>query len=218
MRDTGGDRRHVLSLLHGFNNIGRTCCTCCRSEAPMLPRVSLPSTQAMEVLVQAAVLLRQSSSLRCCTFAYAASSAACGCVEAAALWESRQDGSGARGRGGGAGYKGRFSRQHEERSKQDPNARRSSRAQRRMERAEARDAAAPVREEIFEVGDEGLSVTDVSRLLAVSQAEVVKTLFMQGIMVQVNQVLIPSSELGICNSDGNRQSWCLVPAKYEALL
>ncbi|BDA49072.1 Translation initiation factor IF-2 [Coccomyxa sp. Obi] len=100
----------------------------------------------------------------------------------------RQDGSGERGRGG-AGYKGRFSRQPEERSKQDPTARRSSRAQRRMERAEAREAAAPVREEIFEVGDEGMSVTDVSRLLAVSPAEVVKTLFMQGIMVQVNQVL-----------------------------
>lgn len=121
-------------------------------------------------------------------WALVASFAARGCIEAAALWESRQDGSGERGRGG-AGYKGRFPRQQEERSKQDPNARRSSRAQRRMERAEAREAAAPVREDIFEVGDEGMSVTDVSRLLAVSAAEVVKTLFMQGIMVQVNQVL-----------------------------
>lgn len=121
-----------------------------------------------------------------------------GCIEALAVWVSRQGGSGERGRGGGA-YRGRFSRQTEERSKQDPTARRSSRAQRRMERAEAREAAAPVREEIFEVGDEGLSVTDVSRLLAVSVAEVVKTLFMQGIMVQVNQVrhaaLFPETSL-----------------------
>jgi translation initiation factor IF-2 len=79
-------------------------------------------------------------------------------------------------------------RQQQERSKQDPTARRSSRAQRRMERAEARSAAAPVREEIFELGDEGMSVAEVALRLAVSTAEVVKTLFMQGIMVQVNQV------------------------------
>lgn len=76
----------------------------------------------------------------------------------------------------------------QERTKQDPTARRSSRAQRRMERADARAAAAPVREEIFEVGDEGMSVSEVSQRLAVSPAEVVKSLFMQGIMVQVNQV------------------------------
>ncbi|EIE18948.1 initiation factor 2 [Coccomyxa subellipsoidea C-169] len=85
------------------------------------------------------------------------------------------------------GFRGR--RQMQERSKQDPTARRSSRAQRRMERADARAAAAPVREEIFELGDEGMSVAEVALRLAVSTAEVVKTLFMQGIMVQVNQVL-----------------------------
>jgi translation initiation factor IF-2 len=60
-----------------------------------------------------------------------------------------------------------------------------------MERAEARTASAPVREEIFEVGDEGMMVQELANRLAVSTGEVVKTLFMQGIMVQVNQVCAP---------------------------
>jgi len=45
-----------------------------------------------------------------------------------------------------------------------------------------------VREDIFEVGEEGLSVGELATRLAVSSGEVVKTLFMKGIMVQVNQV------------------------------
>jgi hypothetical protein len=67
-------------------------------------------------------------------------------------------------------------------------ARRSSRAQRRMDRADARSAAAPVREEIFEVGEEGMPVQDLAARLALPPGEVVKALFMKGIMVQVNQV------------------------------
>ena len=96
----------------------------------------------------------------------------------------------------------------QERSKQDPTARRSSRAQRRMERADARAAAAPVREEIFELGDEGMSVAEVALRLAVSTAEVVKTLFMQGIMVQVNQVRtsapLPLSRTRVRKDDNGR--------------
>lgn len=48
--------------------------------------------------------------------------------------------------------------------------------------------AAPVREDIFEIGNEGMSVTELSQRLALPTGEIVKTLFMQGIMVQVNQV------------------------------
>jgi hypothetical protein len=45
-----------------------------------------------------------------------------------------------------------------------------------------------VREDIFEIGNEGMSVTELSQKLALPTGEVVKTLFMKGIMVQVNQV------------------------------
>ncbi|CAK0786401.1 hypothetical protein CVIRNUC_009614 [Coccomyxa viridis] len=79
--------------------------------------------------------------------------------------------------------------QRADEGKVDISTRRSSRAQRRMDRADARRDAAPVREDIFEIGNEGLSVTELSQKLALPTGEVVKTLFMQGIMVQVNQVL-----------------------------
>jgi translation initiation factor IF-2 len=67
--------------------------------------------------------------------------------------------------------------------------RRETRGTRRRDRAIARDAAAPVRQDIFEVGNEGLPVEELANKLAVPPGEVVKILFMKGIMVQVNQVL-----------------------------
>ena len=56
-----------------------------------------------------------------------------------------------------------------------------------------------MREDIFEIGSEGLSVTELSQKLALPTGEVVKTLFMQGIMVQVNQVccLALAASLGL---------------------
>jgi hypothetical protein len=45
------------------------------------------------------------------------------------------------------------------------------------------------KEEIFEVPAEGLSVGELADLLAVNTAEVVKALFMKGVMAQVNQQL-----------------------------
>jgi translation initiation factor IF-2 len=42
-----------------------------------------------------------------------------------------------------------------------------------------------VREDIFEVGPEGMSVQDLASMLALPATEVVKFLFMKGIMVQV---------------------------------
>ena len=53
---------------------------------------------------------------------------------------------------------------------------------------DCRRDAAPVREDIFEIGLEGMSVTELSQRLALPTGDVVKTLFMKGIMVQVNQV------------------------------
>jgi translation initiation factor IF-2 len=43
--------------------------------------------------------------------------------------------------------------------------------------------------EILELGPQGLSVGDVAEKLAVAPADVIKALFMKGIMVQVNQML-----------------------------
>lgn len=45
------------------------------------------------------------------------------------------------------------------------------------------------KEEIFEVPPEGLNVGELADLLAVNAAEVVKALFMKGVMAQVNQQL-----------------------------
>ena len=45
------------------------------------------------------------------------------------------------------------------------------------------------REEIFEVPPEGLNVGQVAELLALNTAEVVKALFLKGVMAQVNQQL-----------------------------
>ena len=55
-----------------------------------------------------------------------------------------------------------------------------------------------MREDIFEIGNEGLSVTELSQKLALPTGEVVKTLFMQGIMVQVNQVRCLSQAALLC--------------------
>lgn len=44
-------------------------------------------------------------------------------------------------------------------------------------------------QEIFEVGPEGMSVADLADMLAVSGTEVVKTLFMKGVMVQLNSTV-----------------------------
>lgn len=67
--------------------------------------------------------------------------------------------------------------------------RRKSRQSRRQGRQEEAAANAAVREEIFEVGAEGMSVADLSAMLAVTPTEVVKLLFMRGVMVQVNSTL-----------------------------
>ena len=55
-----------------------------------------------------------------------------------------------------------------------------------------------MREDIFEIGNEGLSVTELSQKLALPTGEVVKTLFMQGIMVQVNQVCCVPWAASLC--------------------
>lgn len=71
----------------------------------------------------------------------------------------------------------------------DAGSRRVTRAERKHRRAAAIEAGRPEKEEILEVGLEGMSVQDLADKLAVAPTEIVKALFMKGIMAQVNQVL-----------------------------
>lgn len=71
----------------------------------------------------------------------------------------------------------------------DAGSRRVTRAERKSKRAAALEAGRPEKEEILEVGLEGMSVQDLAEKLAVGPTEVVRALFMKGIMAQVNQVL-----------------------------
>ena len=50
-----------------------------------------------------------------------------------------------------------------------------------------------VQEEIFEVGAEGLAVGQLAEKLAINPGDVLKTLFLAGIMANVNQVWVPDS-------------------------
>lgn len=78
-------------------------------------------------------------------------------------------------------------KQHFKARNQDVRSRRESRGTRRRDRAIAREKAALVRQEIFEVSEQGMPVSELADLLAIGASEVVKVLFMKGIMVQVNQ-------------------------------
>ena len=53
------------------------------------------------------------------------------------------------------------------------------------------------REEIFEVGEEGMSLEELADLIQVDASDIVRTLFMKGVMLSMNQV-----SMGMCGSDG----------------
>jgi translation initiation factor IF-2 len=60
----------------------------------------------------------------------------------------------------------------------------------------AREAGAAVRQDIFEVGEEGMAVNELAQTLAINASEVVKILFMKGLMVTVNQARALRVSLG----------------------
>lgn len=66
---------------------------------------------------------------------------------------------------------------------------RRGRAQRKAARMATKMAQAPTRVDMIELGEEGMDVAELAHLLAVSEAEVVKTLFLQGFAARVNQTL-----------------------------
>eukprot|EP00245_Coleochaete_scutata_P012519 TRINITY_DN485_c0_g2_i1.p1 TRINITY_DN485_c0_g2~~TRINITY_DN485_c0_g2_i1.p1 ORF type:complete len:822 (+),score=235.76 TRINITY_DN485_c0_g2_i1:326-2467(+) len=80
--------------------------------------------------------------------------------------------------------------------------RKAYKAGKKMQREQAARDAAPVRQEILEVGKEGVSVAELSVLLAVTPAEVIKTLFMKSIVSTVNQTLDAETVKLVCAEYG----------------
>ncbi|KAL4422503.1 hypothetical protein ABPG75_008700 [Micractinium tetrahymenae] len=98
-----------------------------------------------------------------------------------------------RGKKGGSGKGGWSDNRGQKKEKINIESRRKARQTRREERAEEREANKAVREDIFEVGPEGMTVQDLASMLAVNATEIVKFLFMKGIMVQMNSTLDPET-------------------------
>ena len=80
----------------------------------------------------------------------------------------------------------------------DAGSRRVTRAQRKQQRNEAREAGRPEKEDIVEVGLEGMSVQDLADRLQVAPTEILKELFMKGIMAQVSWSSHAGQSLLIC--------------------
>jgi translation initiation factor IF-2 len=66
--------------------------------------------------------------------------------------------------------------------------RRKARQMRESERDEKAASERKEREEIFEVGEEGMSLEELAEVIQVDPSELVRTLFMKGIMLSMNQV------------------------------
>ncbi|CAI5505683.1 unnamed protein product [Closterium sp. Naga37s-1] len=80
--------------------------------------------------------------------------------------------------------------------------RRTSKAERRAAREAAANASAPTRAEIIEVGKAGMAVKDLAGLLAVGEGDIVRALFMKGVITNVNQVLNEDMVAVVCGEYG----------------
>ena len=67
---------------------------------------------------------------------------------------------------------------------------RKAREQRDAAREVRAKAARRDREDIFEVGEEGLSLEALADTIQVDPSDIVRTLFMKGIMLSMNQVTL----------------------------
>ncbi|GAX79512.1 hypothetical protein CEUSTIGMA_g6953.t1 [Chlamydomonas eustigma] len=83
--------------------------------------------------------------------------------------------------------------------------RRKAALDRKLAREERAFGARKEREEIFEVGDEGLSLMELADKVQVEPSELVRTLFMKGITLSMNQVL-------------DKNTCRLVAAEYDILV
>lgn len=68
----------------------------------------------------------------------------------------------------------------------------------------ARAGSGPSKEEIIEVSAAGMSVQELAAKLACTPADVVKLLFMKGMMVQVNQQLDRPTVKMICEAKARK--------------
>ena len=66
---------------------------------------------------------------------------------------------------------------------------RKAKQQREFGREEKAAGSRRDREEIFEVGEEGMSLEELAEQIQVEPSEIVRSLFMKGIMLSMNQVL-----------------------------
>jgi hypothetical protein len=66
---------------------------------------------------------------------------------------------------------------------------RKAKQQRESDREEKAAGSRRDREEIFEVGEEGMSLEELAEQIQVEPSEIVRSLFMKGIMLSMNQVL-----------------------------
>ncbi|CAI5484154.1 unnamed protein product [Closterium sp. Yama58-4] len=80
--------------------------------------------------------------------------------------------------------------------------RRTSKAERKAAREAAANASAPTRAEIIEVGKAGIAVKDLAGLLAVGEGDIVRALFMKGVITNVNQVLNEDMVAVVCEEYG----------------
>eukprot|EP00271_Cylindrocystis_brebissonii_P018651 TRINITY_DN5397_c0_g1_i1.p1 TRINITY_DN5397_c0_g1~~TRINITY_DN5397_c0_g1_i1.p1 ORF type:complete len:1734 (+),score=332.66 TRINITY_DN5397_c0_g1_i1:240-5441(+) len=80
--------------------------------------------------------------------------------------------------------------------------RKQSKSSRKAARAEAARANAPVKAEILEVGKQGMSVQELAMQLCINDSDVVRCLFMKGIMTTVNQTLDEETVGMVCEEYG----------------
>ncbi|CAI7824363.1 unnamed protein product [Closterium sp. NIES-53] len=80
--------------------------------------------------------------------------------------------------------------------------RRTSKAERKAAREAAANTSAPTRAEIIEVGKAGMAVKDLAGLLAVGEGDIVRALFMKGVITNVNQVLNEDMVAVVCREYG----------------
>jgi translation initiation factor IF-2 len=97
--------------------------------------------------------------------------------------------SSAGGRGAAAGANRGKGRGPGRREKVTAEMKRAARQSREQERLARLAAGRREREEIFEVGEAGMSLEDLAAAIQVDPSEVVRTLFMKGIVLSMNQVL-----------------------------
>jgi len=108
---------------------------------------------------------------------------------------------GGRGRGRGKGKRGGRREEQEQNVSKAISQRRGARDKRKAERAIMKELGKDVKSEIIEVGKEGMSVGDLAEALAINDSEVIKILFLKGVISSVNQTLDLETVKLVCEEE-----------------